>query len=463
MKNSTHFLTLAGVVVVAGAALALGIASPRHASGMGTSHQAQASSTNTAGNASGSGASSSATSATGQGASASTANQAGGSLAQRVENSVIEHISGIKQPMNILLVANNARHAKSPLSLGTAGGQADIMIVAHVDPVAHQVSLISIPRDTLVALPQWNAPIPKIKSVFTLGLNQSPTDGPKYLTAAVSKLVGMSIQSYIVTDFQGFVDAINAVGGIQVNVPARLYDPTHSGVNLQPGLQTLNGQQALAYIRVRQNQAGNGYRITDFQRQQAEIQVLQILKKKVLDSTSNPVKLYNLVQVWSKDVATNVSMRKLAGIGLAVKGSSVQQVTIGSDADSMDLAGTSLPGVNKENYLTGAYYDVLDPAKIEEKLAPFGSSGSTTGLPPLPTPDSVNVTVYGRQSVATRLRKDGFHVIYGGASKVVSRETVYYPAGHIQMGWVVGRALGSGNEWVAPSAKANNGVIVYTP
>lgn len=364
--------------------------------------------------------------------------------------------------MNILLVANNARNAKSPLSLGTAAGQADIMIVAHINPAAHQVTLISVPRDTLVALPQWNVSIPKIKTVFMIGLQQSPTDGPKLLMNSVSKLLGMPIDSYIVTDFQGFTDAINAVGGIQIDVPKRLYDPTHSQVNLQPGLQTLNGQQALAFVRVRQNTAGNGYRVNDFQRQQAEIQVLQVLKGKVLDSATNPVQLYKLINVWGKDVATNLSTRKLVGLGLTVSGSKINQIMLGSDSDSMDLAGVALPGVNKQNYLSGAYYDVLDPTRIAQQLAPYGATLASTGLPPIPAAGAVTVSVYGSKSIAQKLTQAGFSVTYRGTTQGITRETVYYPVGKITWGWAVGRALGAGNEWVAPSQKVNH-VVVYAP
>src|ERR1700730_15423454 len=58
-------------------------------------------------------------------------------------------IANDSNPVNILLIGNNARDANNPLSLGTAAGKADILIVVHIDPTTHQVTLISIPRDTL--------------------------------------------------------------------------------------------------------------------------------------------------------------------------------------------------------------------------------------------------------------------------------------------------------------------------
>ena len=364
-------------------------------------------------------------------------------------------------PVNVLLIANNARDATNPLSLGSSGGQADILMVAHVDPNQRTVTLISIPRDTLIALPDWNIPIPKIKSVFTLGLQESPEQGPQLTMQMVERMTGLPIQHYIVTDFQGFIDAINAIGGIEVNVPARLYDPEYSGVDLQPGRQMLNGEQALAYIRVRQNQAGNGYRVNDFQRQQAEMEMLETLKAKLLDSAANPTQLLRLVNIWKNDVVTDMQPKDLVGLGMEVAGAKVEKVTLGSLNDSMDLADAPAPGLNKENYLTGAYYDVLDPQEITVALAPFGSMGANLGLPPMPDPHFVHVTVHGSASVAQTLRDKGFQVSYGGPDHV-GRMFVYYPSGHMPWGWVVARALGDSNAWVAPSSSVR-GVVVYTP
>lgn len=387
---------------------------------------------------------------------ASTPNNAALSIGQRIS----ENLLHINKPMNILLIANNARNATSPLSLGTAAGQADIILVAHVDPAAHTVTLISVPRDTLIAMPQYNISIPKIKSAFNIGLNESPDMGPELEMKAVSQLTGLQINNWIVTDFQGFIDAVNAVGGVQVNVPARLYDPAHSGVNLQPGLQTLNGEQALAYVRVRQNAAGNSYRTNDFQRQQAEIQVLEILKHKLIDSATNPVKLYQLAKLWHKDVATNLSTEQLVGLGMAASGAAVDKIILGSDKDSMDLAGTPLPGVNKQGYITGAYYDVLDPAKIYQTLQPLGSTGSSTGLPSIPQPDEVTVSVYGSQVIYNTLKHAGYIASFaGGTSR--GRVNIYYPPGKITLAWAVARTLGTGNAWVAPNSNLSSTVVVY--
>ncbi|MDQ0188975.1 LCP family protein [Alicyclobacillus cycloheptanicus] len=382
--------------------------------------------------------------------------------AEEVTSQVGGGIIGNK-PVNILLIANNARDASNPLSLGTGGGQADILIVAHVDPATHVVSLISIPRDTLIAMPDYDVPIPKIKTTFTVGLNESPQMGPKLAMQYVSKMIGMPIDDYIVTDFQGFANAIDAVGGITVDVKERIYDPGHSGANLNPGVQTLNGQQALAYIRVRQNDAGNDYRTNDFQRQQAEMQVLDILKQKLLASSTNPSKVSHLIQVWKKDVVTNMTNQQLLGVAMATSGSTMKTVYLGSVKDSMDLASAPAPGINKENYLTGAYYDVLDANEITKVLKPLGSTGADLGLAPIPAPSQIPVTVYGSQVVADELQKAGYPVTYAGSSASGAQIQIYYPPGDMPWGWAIARTLGTANEWVAPAQSQMNGAVVYAP
>ncbi|MDB5084487.1 MAG: putative transcriptional regulator YvhJ [Bacilli bacterium] len=379
-----------------------------------------------------------------------------------VQSNLGQAISGNTGPINVLLIGNNARDATSALSLGTAAGQADILIVAHIDPGTHQVSFISIPRDTLIAMPDWQEPIPKIKSTFELGLQQGADQGPQLAMQYVSKLTGLDIHYYVASYFQGFADAVDAVGGIQVNIQERLYDPDHSGADLQPGLQTLNGQQTLAYIRIRQNAAGNNYRTDDFQRQNAEIEVLDILKQKLLSSGSSLGELGKLQAAWQKDVATNIPSSMLLGLGLEVSGSHLDQIMLGSVNDSMDIVDAPVPGVNKEGYLSGAYYDVLDPKEIQQKLQAFGSTHASTGLPPLPDPNSVVVNLYGSQTTADQLQKAGFNVHLLGNDPGNGQVEVFYPQGKLMAACAVARVLGTANELIEPARSASV-VTVYFP
>jgi len=370
---------------------------------------------------------------------------------RQVTGSIAAKIALGDKPINILLVANNARGvaAGDPLGLGTAAGQADVVLLAHLDPATHTIDAITVPRDALTAQPDWHNPIPKIKTLLFMGDQDTPPDGPKYLTQAVEKLTGLPIDGYVVANFAGFKAAVDAVGGLTVDVKARVYDPVNSGADFAPGVQHMNGAQALAFVRVRQNQAGNGYRINDFQRMQAEVQVLGLLRDKLLNPAHAATLIPTFVKRMKHDVATNLSQDRLVRIGIAMAGAPVYQVPIATLAASMTLAPATIPGINAAGHIEGADYDVLDPREIYAKLAAFGSQGSDDGLPPLPEPSTISVALYGTPHMALHLQHLGFtHVhVVGGAT---GEGRVVYPAAKPEAGWQVARAIGTGGMYVVP-------------
>ncbi|NNM99653.1 MAG: hypothetical protein HKL91_07640 [Candidatus Eremiobacteraeota bacterium] len=364
--------------------------------------------------------------------------------ARRLAGGVAARLTLGTQPIDILVIANNARGvaANDPLGLGTAAGQADVILLARIDPAAHRIYAITIPRDTLFAQPGWNDPVPKIKTLFFMGDQDSPPKGPQELAKAVAQLTGLPVDGYIAANFAGFERAIDLVGGITVDVKKRIYDPRHSGANFQPGLQHMNGKEALAFVRVRQNIAGNSYRINDFQRMQAEVQVLGILRNKLLNPTHAATLIPTFVKKMHGDIATDLPQARLIQIGIAMAGAPVYQVPLGSIDDSMTLAPASVPGINAEGYLDGADYDVLDPAEIARRLAPFGAQNSSLGID-FPPHDSVHVTLYGSAHMALHFEHLGFLVTRAGAATGAQR--VLYPAGAAAAGWEAARALGGGD------------------
>lgn len=368
--------------------------------------------------------------------------------------------NGLAQSENILLIGNNARNPAGPLDIGTGGGgQADIMIIAHIDPRTHKVALISIPRDALFAMPMYSDPIPKLKSFFFIGAQMHPNAAAQLTVQAVEKFTGMHIDHWVVTDFNGFSDAINAVGGVRMDIPGRIYDPAHSGANLYPGWQTLNGAQALAYIRVRQNTASS-FEINDLERDNAQAQLLAALQKKLLNSSNDVLHLSGLISTWMNDVVTDMNPADLMNAAQALKGAKIVHINLFTIGDSMQVAGAPAPGMNQENYITGAYYDIIDPSQVYQTLKPYGSTGTYTGMP-LPSPSTVPVEVYGSQAVVTQLQNAGYKVTWEGGGGTYP-DQINYPSGDMAWGLQVGRTLATGNavvqEGTNPSA-----VVVYAP
>jgi LCP family protein required for cell wall assembly len=355
------------------------------------------------------------------------------------------------RPMNILLIANNARDlpANEPLGLGTAAGQADVILLARLEPAKHAIYAITIPRDALVAQPQWRNTVPKIKTLFFMGDQEQPPHGPEYLMHAVSKLTGLPIDGYVAANFSGFERAIDLVGGLDIDVKERLYDPQNSHADFQPGLQHMNGSQVLAFIRVRQNEAGNSYRVNDYQRMQAEVQVLGLLRDKLLDPLHAMQRVPMFVEKMKGDVATDLSQDRLARLGVAMAGAPVFQVPLGSIADSMTLAPATIPGINKEGRIDGASYDVLDRLQVQQQLAQFGSTSSSLGLPDPPAANQLRIQLYGDKHMALHLEHLGYRRVrrMGAAT---GENMVIYPSTLPAAGWMIARALGTGNVYVTP-------------
>lgn len=366
------------------------------------------------------------------------------------------------RPMNLLVIANNARDAAAnkPLGLGSAAGQADVLLVLHVDPMERGIWAITIPRDALVAQPGWHNPIPKIKTLFYMGDQERPPTGPELTMRAVSALTGLPLDGYLAMNFTGFREAVDFLGGLEVDVPERIYDPVNSGANFQPGLQHMDGAQALAFVRVRQNVAGNAYRVNDYQRMDAEVQVLSLLRAKLLEPKTVAVTLPRFVAHLRPDIATNLSDVSLMRLGFAMVGVPITEVSLDTLADSMVLTGARIPGVNAEGAIEGASYDVLDPREICRRLARFGARGCTTGLPSAQPAADVGVTVYGSPALVQRLHRAGYvHTRVAGSA--IGERTVVYPPDDPATGWNIARLLGrNGAVTVEPGAAGAETAVV---
>jgi polyisoprenyl-teichoic acid--peptidoglycan teichoic acid transferase len=169
--------------------------------------------------------------------------------------------------------AQLARRERSILSepttllvIGTDGGSApgrgdanrsDSMMLVHLDPETHRVAYLSIPRDLQVDIPGYGTS--KINAANQIG-------GPALTLATLKQLTGLPIDHVVVVDFDGFKELIDAIGGIEVNVPKPIlsnkfdcpYKPRRcddwEGWRFEKGQQHMDGRRALVYSRIRTNQ-----------------------------------------------------------------------------------------------------------------------------------------------------------------------------------------------------------------
>lgn len=210
------------------------------------------------------------------------------------------------------------------LGIGGAGHDGpdltDTMLLVSIDPVNNKAVLLSIPRDLWVNI-SGNY-YQKINAAYETGkykylgeesdsnANQNAIDaGFKSSDKVVSKVLGITINYNVLLDFQAFQQAVDTVGGISINVPTELYDPTiawqnnNNPVIAKAGLQTMNGTKALLYVRSRET-------TSDFARTQRQRVVVLALKDKALNlgTLSNPLKISNLINAFGDNVRTDISL-----------------------------------------------------------------------------------------------------------------------------------------------------------
>jgi LCP family protein required for cell wall assembly len=122
-----------------------------------------------------------------------------------------------------------------------AGSRTDSIILVHVPSGAGKPALISLPRDSYVPIPGHGRN--KINASFAIG-------GPKLLVATIEQVTGVRIDGYVEIGFGGFASVVDSVGGVDICVPRNMKD-AYAGINLKAGCQSLDGKNALGYVRAR--------------------------------------------------------------------------------------------------------------------------------------------------------------------------------------------------------------------
>lgn len=212
------------------------------------------------------------------------------------------------------------------LLLGRGGGThdapdlTDTMMLASIDPINHTSTLLSIPRDFWVDVPNDGAM--KINAAWETGKykylgkinndnsnTQAVQAGFDLVDQTVENVIGVPIHYNMLLDFQAFRQAVDTLGGVDVNVPTDLFDPTMAWENAgnstlaKAGPQTFDGKHALIYVRSRETS-------TDFARSERQRTVLLALKEKVktLGTLSNPIKIAGLMNSFGNNVQTDLSL-----------------------------------------------------------------------------------------------------------------------------------------------------------
>lgn len=210
-------------------------------------------------------------------------------------------------PTNILLIGSDTRVGQGTGDGATVqGARSDTTLIAHLSGDRKHVTVVSIPRDSMVPIPpscdakvpkqQW--PVQQFNAAFSMG-------GPACLINTIEANTGVFINHFAVVDFNGFKGMVDALGGVPVCTPVAI-DDRRAHLKLAAGRHVLDGTQALGYVRVRYTE-GDGSDLGRIKRQQA------FLSSIVQEATRTslllrPDKLYGFLDAATKSLTTDEDM-----------------------------------------------------------------------------------------------------------------------------------------------------------
>ena len=353
--------------------------------------------------------------------------QLNGSTTSAEASGLVYDADGNMKALNVVLMGTDTRTGKGNKGYGKKGmnygERSDTTIVLHVSADRTNAVAVSIPRDTLVRIPQCTNSKGQTVGNITNKFNDAYSiGGPACTINTGNELTGMNITNFVKIDFGGFKKIVNAVGGVEICLAQPVKD-RQSGLNLPAGKQTVTGEEALAFVRIRHN-IGDGSDTSRIRRQQAFI---SSLSRKVLSSGTllNPASIIGLLDAATQAITADPQMADLKQL---------QELVL------------SMKDINPKNltFLTMPWKPAGDGANVLEnkkKARPvWKAMREDTEYPPKPTngqptlssaPSGIYVDVFNgtttpglARKVAKQLKAQGYRVQNVGNAKAPVTATV---------------------------------------
>lgn len=237
------------------------------------------------------------------------------------------------EPFYMLLIGTDTREGDT---YKLEDGRSDTCILVRIDPITFVVSMISIPRDTKITV---NGSTEKFNAAYAYG-------GVSATIAQVKKLTGVEISHYAEISFNGLTDMVDAVGGVEIDVPEEIND-VHTDAYVPAGHQTLNGIQALSFARSRNFADGDFTRTAD-QRVLIDALINKAFKMDIAD-------LPNVLRAAKNFVKTDLRLGDMLGLATQFK-----------DADQLTVYSAMIPSINAGE--GGISYVATDKAALKRML-----------------------------------------------------------------------------------------------
>jgi len=354
---------------------------------------------------------------------------------------------------NLLIMGSDARSGKGNGGYGyVAGERSDTTLLIHIYQGRKSALVVSIPRDSYVTMPKCKTPSGGYVGPWTTKFNAAfAVGGPVCTIQTVEALTGIRINNFVVVDFNAFKTVVDSLGGVQVCFTTPVYDPIISGVggsglNLPAGYSTLNGEDALKFVRARES-LGDGSDIGRIARQQEFVSsMIRSVKQKGL--LSNPSLFYSLANTVTSSLTTSkefANVRNLESFGLSLTGLSPKNIKLVA-TPFVFITGGNVGWTPKTKQLWAAIkadkpWPPVKPspsASTSGSAKPSASPSATTDL--ITPPESITVDVLNATgksgfaaTAAAQLRARGF--IIGNvatAPRKVAKTKVLYSKDYLE-------------------------------
>ena len=318
------------------------------------------------------------------------------------------------EPMNVLIVGSDerdtltrAQRRKTGIERGDAGRHTDTILLAHIGGDLGKVTVVSLPRDSLVDIPAHTGPDGKEIKAYRGKINSAfGTGGAATTVQAVQNATGLTIDHYVEIDFGGFLKTVNAVGGVDI----------------------CRGPDALAFVRAR-------YIDNDFGRTQRQQTFLSALAQKVSSSEVllNPIAMNSLMDAVASSITTDERLNRDDMAAIAARA---------AELDLGNITFTTVPVSDGDHFFDGESTVLWDPeaAPADCPLVPARVFDALREDQPIPKPakakpvevppGDIKVAVIGdgaqaEQAVAD-LTEAGYQVSQQSGSQPVGETRVEY-------------------------------------
>lgn len=295
------------------------------------------------------------------------------SLSDEELQAVDEELSGsmtFDEPFTVLLLGSDARSDDPSM-----GARTDTIVLVRVDPITNNISMLSIPRDTMIEISGVGTQ--KFNAAYTYG-------GPSGTIAAVKELCGVDIDHYAEVNFEGLVGLIDAIGGIDVMVDETVNDPDAGDIVIPEGLQHLDGAAALTFSRSR------AYADGDFTRVSNQRKVIEAIVHRGLNAPAKD--LHGLIQASASFLTTDSAMDVDFIYSLA------DQIRHNNDYP-VTITSATIPASTAN--VGGISYVVVDQAALAELIQVFLEGGDISAPTEESSIDEDYATASGNESASS--------------------------------------------------------------